>query len=73
MQVDGGAWQEVELARVPSVDTWVQWRGEVDVSPGVHRLTVRATDRSGATQSPVRTDVIPDGASGWHSVEFTAE
>ena len=73
VQLDGGAWQEVELARVPSVDTWVQWRGEVDVSPGVHRFTVRATDKSGTTQTAVRTDVIPDGASGWHSVEFTAE
>ena len=73
VQVDGGAWQEVELARVPSVDTWVQWRGSVDVDPGVHRLTVRATDRSGETQTSVRTDVVPDGASGWHSVEFTAE
>jgi DMSO/TMAO reductase YedYZ molybdopterin-dependent catalytic subunit len=73
VQVDGHGWQEVQLARVPSVDTWVQWHGEVDVTPGVHRLTVRATDRSGKTQTSARTDVVPDGASGWHSVEFTAE
>ena len=73
VQVDGEAWQEVSLARVPSVDTWVQWHGKVDVSPGVHRITVRATDRSGKTQTSVRTDVVPDGASGWDSVEFTAE
>jgi hypothetical protein len=31
---------------------------------------VRATDRSGATQTPVRAGVIPDGASGWHTVQF---
>ncbi|GAA1930114.1 molybdopterin-dependent oxidoreductase [Nocardioides marmoribigeumensis] len=73
VQLDGKGWQEVELARVPSVDTWVQWHGTVDVGPGVHRLTVRATDRSGETQTSVRTDVVPDGASGWDSVEFTAE
>ncbi len=73
VQVDGEAWQEVELARVPSLDTWVQWHGEVDVDPGVHRLAVRATDKSGETQTSVRTDVVPDGASGWHSIEFTAE
>ena len=40
VQVDGERWQEVELARVPSTDTWVQWRGEVEMSPGVHRLTL---------------------------------
>jgi DMSO/TMAO reductase YedYZ molybdopterin-dependent catalytic subunit len=73
VQLDGKGWQEVRLARVPSVDTWVQWEGEVDVDPGVHKLTVRATDRDGRTQTSVRTDVIPDGASGWHSIEFTAE
>ncbi len=73
VQLDGKSWQEVELARVPSVDTWVQWHGDVEMSPGVHRLTVRATDRSGETQTSVRTDVIPDGASGWHSIELTAE
>ncbi len=73
VQLDGQAWQQVELARVPSVDTWVQWHGELQVDPGVHRLAVRATDRSGTTQTSARTDVVPDGASGWHSVEFTAE
>ena len=36
VQVDGGGWQEVALARVPSVDTWVQWRGAVTVEPGAH-------------------------------------
>ena len=39
-------WQEAELGRVPDVDTWVQWAGEVDVEPGEHTLVVRATDRS---------------------------
>jgi hypothetical protein len=73
VQVDGSGWQEVELARVPSVDTWVQWRGTVPVEPGVHSLAVRATDRSGYTQTGVRRDVVPDGATGWHTVEFTAE
>jgi DMSO/TMAO reductase YedYZ molybdopterin-dependent catalytic subunit len=73
VQLDGGGWTEMELARVPSEDTWVQWAGEIDVDPGVHTLAVRATDRSGYTQTGVRRDVVPDGATGWHSVEFTAE
>jgi hypothetical protein len=73
VQVDGGAWTPVELGRVPSVDTWVQWSGTVETEPGVHTLAVRATDKSGYEQTAVRRDVLPDGATGWHTIEFTAE
>jgi DMSO/TMAO reductase YedYZ molybdopterin-dependent catalytic subunit len=71
-QLDGGGWHDAELGVVPDVDTWVQWTGDVDLQPGQHDLVVRATDRSGYTQTSVRTDVVPDGASGWHSVSFQA-
>ncbi len=72
LRLDGDPWQQAELGRVPGDDTWVQWAGTVDVPPGDHTLTVRATDRSGYTQTPVRTDVVPDGATGWHRVSFSA-
>jgi DMSO/TMAO reductase YedYZ molybdopterin-dependent catalytic subunit len=72
VQVDGGPWQRAELGRVPGDDTWVQWATTVEVEAGEHRVSVRATDRSGYTQTPVRTDVVPDGATGWHSVRFDA-
>ena len=39
---------------------------------GSHSVAVRATDRSGYTQTAVRSDVVPDGATGWHTVDFTA-
>lgn len=71
-QLDGGPWKTAELGGVPDVDTWVQWTGLVDVKPGRHRLVVRATDRSGQTQTSVRTDVVPNGATGWHTISFTA-
>ncbi|MEO5651458.1 MAG: molybdopterin-dependent oxidoreductase [Marmoricola sp.] len=71
--LDGGPWVEADLGRVPDADTWVQWAGTVDVGPGDHRVTVRATDLTGYTQTAVRTDVIPDGATGWHSHPFRAE
>ena len=71
-QLDGGAWQPAELGGVPNLDTWVQWSGEVEVAAGRHTLVVRATDRSGYTQTAVRTDVIPDGATGWHAIDFDA-
>ena len=71
-QLDGGPWQRASLGRVPSVDTWVQWAGSVALRPGSHRLVVRATDRSGYTQTSARADVVPNGATGWHTVEFSA-
>jgi len=44
----------------------------VDVEAGEHRLVVRATDRPGYTQTSVKTDVVPNGASGWDSISFEA-
>ncbi|MFT4011697.1 MAG: molybdopterin-dependent oxidoreductase [Nocardioidaceae bacterium] len=73
VRLDGHAWTDADLAPVPGVDTWVQWRTVIEVSPGNHTLTVRATDKSGYTQTPVKQDVVPDGATGWHTVSFTAE
>jgi DMSO/TMAO reductase YedYZ molybdopterin-dependent catalytic subunit len=71
-RLDGGAWTEADLARVSNVDTWVQWSATVALSAGEHTLAVRATDRSGETQTGVRSGVLPDGATGWHTVDFTA-
>ena len=60
--------RQVELGRVPSADTWVQWAGTVDADPGVHTLAVRATDTSGYdADRPCSRDVVPDGATGWHT------
>jgi DMSO/TMAO reductase YedYZ molybdopterin-dependent catalytic subunit len=71
-QLDGAAWQEADLGRVPGADTWVQWSATVDVDKGEHRVVVRATDRSGYTQTSVETDVVPNGATGWASIPFDA-
>jgi DMSO/TMAO reductase YedYZ molybdopterin-dependent catalytic subunit len=71
-QLDGADWVEADLGRVPGADTWVQWSSTVEVDKGEHRLVVRATDKSGYTQTSVRTDVVPDGASGWDSHAFDA-
>lgn len=70
-QVDGGSWREATLGGVPDNDTWVQWSGSADdVTAGRHSVTVRATDKSGYTQTPVRTATAPSGATGWHTVDF---
>ncbi|WP_395657370.1 molybdopterin-dependent oxidoreductase [Nocardioides sp.] len=72
VSVDEGDWQPAELARVPSADTWVQWAATIDVEPGDHTVRVRATDEDGLVQTGESQDVVPDGATGWHSVRFTA-
>ena len=66
--VDDGPWQPATLAKVASVDTWVQWRGTWDAEPGEHRLRVRAADASGATQTEEEAPPAPDGATGWDEV-----
>jgi len=72
LQLDDGPWVEAEVAVPLSGDAWVQWRAEVDVAAGIHRLQVRATDGSGETQTPDVTDARPDGATGWHGIRLEA-
>jgi hypothetical protein len=70
VSVDGGAWRDTELGRVPDADTWVQWRTTVRLGRGRHQVRVRATSATGDVQTSVRADPVPNGATGWHTVEF---
>jgi DMSO/TMAO reductase YedYZ molybdopterin-dependent catalytic subunit len=72
VQVDGGAWTQAELGLVPSVDTWVQWAVTLDVPPGDHEVRVRAIGRDGEVQTSVVRSPDPDGATGLHTVAFSA-
>ncbi|MEU6248816.1 molybdopterin-dependent oxidoreductase [Glycomyces sp. NPDC047010] len=71
LRVDGGEWLPCELSDVPSGDTWRQWRYEWDAPSGDHSLTVRATDGDGQVQTSAVQGVIPDGATGLHTVDVT--
>ncbi|MET9736779.1 molybdopterin-dependent oxidoreductase, partial [Streptomyces sp. NPDC006422] len=73
VRVDDGPWQEARLAAEDTRDTWRQWSYEWRAAKGGHTLTVRATDRTGTTQTSERVPPIPDGASGWHSVVVTVD
>ena len=70
--LDGGDWQPAEISHPPTDDAWVQWAAAVKVAPGDHTVRVRATDRNGLVQTGVERGVLPNGATGWHSVDFTA-
>ncbi|MFD6678301.1 molybdopterin-dependent oxidoreductase [Micromonospora parva] len=71
VRVDDGQWQAATLAPTVSVDTWVQWSWRWDATPGEHRLQVRATDATAETQTDRTQGVVPDGATGWHTVTVT--
>ncbi len=72
VRIDDGPWQAAELGANYSNDTWRLWSYRWTATPGSHTVSVRATDNTGAVQTPDQTPVMPDGATGWHTVVFTA-
>jgi DMSO/TMAO reductase YedYZ molybdopterin-dependent catalytic subunit len=71
VRMDGGPWRAAELSTEVNYDTWRMWKIDFDLAPGSHTAQVRATDRNGDTQTEMRAEPIPDGATGWHSTLFT--
>ncbi len=67
VRIDEGPWQVATLGDDVSDDTWRQWTLPWTATPGEHVIQVRATDKSGYTQTETRSDVAPDGATGWHT------
>lgn len=72
VRIDDGGWQPAEQGASYSNETWRLWRFPWQAkSPGKHTITVRATDNTGAIQTADRVGSVPDGATGWHTVDFT--
>ena len=71
VQVDDGPWVDASLGDVVSDNTWCQWVTSWDATPGEHRIRVRATDGTGEVQTERQMPVVPDGATGWHTVKTT--
>jgi DMSO/TMAO reductase YedYZ molybdopterin-dependent catalytic subunit len=69
VRVDDGPWERATLAAEDTRDTWRQWSYPWQATSGGHRLTVRATDGTGRTQTADRADPVPNGASGYHSIQ----
>ncbi|WP_194815280.1 molybdopterin-dependent oxidoreductase [Nocardia sp. XZ_19_385] len=68
VQIDSGPWQPARLSADQSIDTWRQWVYDWDATPGPHTLRARAIDSTGQPQTAEFQDVIPDGATGYPSV-----
>jgi hypothetical protein len=66
-----GVWNEATLATQDTIDTWRQYYYRWDATPGTHTLQVRATDQTGYTQTAVVHPTLPNGATGYHTVQVT--
>ena len=71
VQIDDQAWVEAELAESLADDSWRQWKLDWAPTAGQHRIRVRATDKSGYTQTDQMAPPAPDGATGWHTIRVT--
>jgi DMSO/TMAO reductase YedYZ molybdopterin-dependent catalytic subunit len=69
IQVDQNGWRPAQLAETVGHDTWRQWKYEWPATPGTHRLTVRATDANGMLQTAAEAPPMPNGATGYHSIQ----
>jgi DMSO/TMAO reductase YedYZ molybdopterin-dependent catalytic subunit len=66
-----GTWYPAELAAQDTIDTWRQWYYVWDATPGPHALKVRATDKTGHTQTAVVHQTEPNGATGYHTISVS--
>jgi DMSO/TMAO reductase YedYZ molybdopterin-dependent catalytic subunit len=72
VRIGDGGWQAAELGTSYSNQTWRLWSFPWQAkSPGKQTITVRATDNTGAVQTADQVGSVPDGATGWHTVDFT--
>lgn len=70
VSVDDGPWQQCRLAPVANEHTWVQWTYPWEATSGRHDVRVRAIDQRGRTQVQATAPPDPDGATGYHRVDF---
>ena len=71
VRVDDGPWQQAQLSVEDTIDTWRQWLYRWNATAGRHTIQVRATDKTGYTQTGHQTDPPPNGATGWHTVNVS--
>ena len=71
VRIDDGPWIEATMGPDAGIDFWRQWYTPWDATAGEHRIAVRATDLTDATQPEERTSVVPRGATGWHSISVS--
>lgn len=72
LSLDDGPWIKAALGDEVTTDTWRQWRYVWESAPvGHHVVKVRAINGRGEVQSGELASPAPNGASGWHQIQFT--
>jgi DMSO/TMAO reductase YedYZ molybdopterin-dependent catalytic subunit len=71
VRIDDGPWQLAQLGAQDTIDTWRQWVYRWQATRGDHTIAVRATDKTGYTQTAQERPPVPDGATGWHTISVT--
>ena len=72
VRIDDGPWQEATLAATAASTSGGSGASSTTAPPACTPPQVRATDLDGRTQPEARTKVFPDGARGWHQIQFTS-
>lgn len=67
---DGATWEPAAIDPPLSALSWVFWRHLRTLPAGSYRVLVRATDGTGAVQTPQRTGTFPRGATGYHGIRL---
>ena len=71
VSVDGGRWTAAHLGPSAGNDYWRQWYAPWKATSGTHQLACRVIDGAGQTQTPVRAEPFPSGASGVQSISVS--
>lgn len=68
---NGESWQEARITEEPNPNgvAWSLWQYDWSAEPGTHTLVVRMIGQDGSVQTEESASPLPDGASGWHSVD----
>ncbi len=68
VSIDEGEWESAIMADRVNNDTWRQWSLPWEATSGRHSISVRAVDRNGTIQTEDRSEPLPNGSSGLHTV-----
>lgn len=71
ISVDGGiSWNTAKLNPPLSEDSWVMWTWQwVPDLPGQYTIVARSTDGSGQLQTSQKQGTVPNGATGYHTIQ----
>lgn len=75
ISTDGGQnWNDAPIKEALSPNAWALWHYDWKIGPSQqdYKLVVRATDKTGASQTSSKADSYPSGASGWHNIAISA-